>query len=200
MSEFVDLAPIDFDSGSSGLGDYFMTMNPAEPVMSPYSPIFSPSSVADVMSLEQAQQLTDYPSINYDLGLTPAQDVFGRPLAAPPVERTWLQSLTDPFVRTGEGLVAGASQVATGVAQGLPNVLLASLAKKMGLTTVTGNAEDPDGPKPIYIVPEAPGVPPAGSGSTSSTIIPSTVGGFDTRTILLIGGLGLAALLLLKKR
>ena len=190
----MDLAPIDFGSGGTGLADYFTTMNPAEPVMSPVSPIFTPASVTSTMSLDQAQQLaTDWMAEPTIMGES-------SPAITKALAPTWWQTLTAPFVSVGQGLVTGTGQVATGVAQGLPNVLLASLASKMGLKATTGDAA-PGQPKPIYITPAAAGVPPAGTGGTSSILgMPSTVGGFDTRTILLIGGLGLAAILLLKKR
>ena len=168
MSEFADLAPIDFSSGGSGLGDYFTTMNSADPTMAASSPIFTPASVTNTMSLDQATALsTDFvnePTLA-GFGTTQNPDIGTTPISVP-----WWNTITNPFVEVGQGLVAGMQPVAAGIAQGLPNVLLTSLAQRMDLKATTVPNDDPKKPSSIVLTPAAAGVPPAGGRCTPCSL------------------------------
>ena len=116
-----------------------------------------------------------------------------------PATPSWLQSLGGAWTNAAQGIMTGVGQVATGMNQALPNLLIGSLASKVGLTART--VPDANGQSVTYIQPAQSGVPAAGPtavtvGGTSMTV--PTGGGLSIATIVLIAGLGLAAILLLR--
>jgi hypothetical protein len=132
----------------------------------------------------------------------PAVDDYGTNIVTP-VESspTFLQSLGGVWTNAAQGIATGAGQVATGVNQLLPNVLVNSLAQSVGLTARTVPAAN--GQTVTYIQPAKSGVPAAGPtgvtvGGTSVTTPASKK--LSTGTILLIAGIILAAFLLLRSK
>lgn len=159
---------------------------------------------------------TDLGSI--DFGAAPAFDIsaaaanydpsvdastYGMNIINPvqPATPSFLQSLGGVWSNAAQGIATGAGQVVTGVNQLLPNVLVNSLAQRVGLTTRT--VPDASGKSVTYIQPAQSGVPaavPTGVTVGGTSVSAPASKGLSTGTILLIAGLVLAAILLMRSK
>ena len=186
MSSGVDIL------GGRSLSDYFLGFDTTTPTVAAGGPITMPASITNTMTLDQAQQLSN---------AWMSEPISYASMAEPVKQPSFWEQLWSPFAEAGSGLISGVSEEAAGVAKGisqkLPELLLQSLFKKAGVSTI--KVQGDNGKTVTYLQPSKAGVPPAQSAQSGTQISTGTVAGIATGTVLLIGVIGLIVILALRK-
>jgi hypothetical protein len=170
--------------GGGSMFDYFMGTNSAVPAAD-YNDLannwLSPSNSPAVNEAELAATARVYP-----------------------VQPSYIDGLVQPLVDVGGGVWGGLKETAAGVAKALPDVLLGTLAKKLGLVATPAKAED--GKTTYYLTQPAAGVPAASTPTVVSAARQPTVinsggsSGIATSTIVIGVAIAALAYLVVKSR